>query len=106
MACHAGFLAGREAARLMLPGGGGSISFTGATARLRGSVGYAAFASANFGLRAVAQSAARELRPKNIHVAHPVIDAGVDTAWVCDCIRESEGDITARKGTSRPWLYR
>ena len=51
MACYAGFLAGREAARLMLPRGRGSIFFTGATASLRGSVGYAAFASAKFGLR-------------------------------------------------------
>ena len=92
MACYVGFLAGREAARLMLPRGRGSIFFTGATASLRGSVGYAAFASAKFGLRAVAQSAAREPGPKNIHVAHLVIDAGVDTAWVRDRIREREGD--------------
>jgi NAD(P)-dependent dehydrogenase (short-subunit alcohol dehydrogenase family) len=82
MACYSGFLAGREAARLMLPRGRGSIFFTGATASLRGGAGYAAFASAKFGLRAVAQSMARELGPKNIHVAHLVIDAGVDTAWV------------------------
>ena len=82
MACYAGFLAGREAARLMLPRGRGSIILTGATASLRGGAGYAAFASAKFGLRAVAQSMARELGPKNIHVAHLVIDAGVDTAWV------------------------
>ncbi len=80
MACYAGFLAGREAARLMLPRGRGCIFFTSATASLRGGVGYAAFASAKFGLRAVAQSAARELGPKNLHVAHLVIDAGVDTA--------------------------
>jgi NAD(P)-dependent dehydrogenase (short-subunit alcohol dehydrogenase family) len=92
MACYAGFLAGREAARLMLPHGRGCIFFTGATASLRGGPGYAAFASAKFGLRAVAQSAARELGPKNIHVAHLVIDAGVDTAWVRDRIREHEGD--------------
>jgi NAD(P)-dependent dehydrogenase (short-subunit alcohol dehydrogenase family) len=92
MACYSGFVAGREAARLMLPRGRGSIFFTGATASLRGGVGYAAFAAAKFGLRAVAQSAARELGPKNIHVAHLVIDAGVDTAWVRDRIREREGD--------------
>jgi NAD(P)-dependent dehydrogenase (short-subunit alcohol dehydrogenase family) len=92
MACYSGFLAGREAARLMLPRGRGCIFFTGATASLRGGAGYAAFASAKFGLRAVAQSAARELGPKNIHVAHLVIDSGVDTAWVRDRIREREGD--------------
>jgi NAD(P)-dependent dehydrogenase (short-subunit alcohol dehydrogenase family) len=92
MACYAGFLAGREAARLMLPRGRGNIFFTGATASLRGGTGYAAFASAKFGLRAVAQSAARELGPKNIHVAHLVIDAGVETAWVRQRIKEREGE--------------
>ncbi len=82
MACHAGFLTGREAARYMVPRQKGSIFFTGATASLRGSSGYAAFASAKFGLRALAQSMARELGPENIHGAHLVIDSGVDTAWV------------------------
>src|SRR5438045_2417163 len=82
MACYGGFLVGREAARLMLPRGKGNIFFTGATASLRGGVGYAAFASAKFGLRAVAQATARELGPKNIHVAHLIIDSGVDTEWV------------------------
>src|ERR1700747_1343539 len=82
MACYSGFLAAREAARLMLPRGRGAILFTCATASLRGGVGFTAFASAKFGLRAVAQSAARELGPKNIHVAHLIIDAGVDTEWV------------------------
>jgi hypothetical protein len=96
MACYAGFLSGREAARLMLPRGRGAIFFTGATASLRGGAGYAAFAAAKFGLRAVAQSAARELGPKNIHVAHLVIDSGVDTAWVRERIREREGEETLR----------
>src|SRR5437763_2621358 len=91
MACWAGFLAGREAARLMVPRGKGNIFFTGATASLRGGIGYAAFASAKFGLRAVAQSMARELGPKNIHVAHLVIDAGVDTEWVRERIRARSG---------------
>lgn len=92
MACFAGFLVGREAARNMLPRRQGSIFFTGATAALRGGSGYAAFASAKFGLRAVAQAAARELGPQGIHVAHLVIDAGVDTAWVRDRLRERDGD--------------
>jgi NAD(P)-dependent dehydrogenase (short-subunit alcohol dehydrogenase family) len=82
MACYSGFLAGREATRLMLPRGEGNIFFTGATASLRGGSGYAAFAAAKFGLRAVAQAMARELGPKNIHVAHLIIDSGVDTEWV------------------------
>jgi NAD(P)-dependent dehydrogenase (short-subunit alcohol dehydrogenase family) len=89
MACFAGFLSGREAARHMVPRGAGSIFFTGATAGLRGGSGFAAFASAKFGLRAVAQAAARELGPQGIHVAHLVIDSGVDTAWVRERIREA-----------------
>jgi NAD(P)-dependent dehydrogenase (short-subunit alcohol dehydrogenase family) len=92
MACYAGFLTTREAAKAMLKRGRGSIFLTGATASLRGGVGFAAFASAKFGLRAVAQSAARELGPKNIHVAHLIIDAGVDTQWVRERIRAHEGE--------------
>lgn len=91
LACYAGFLTGREAARLMLPRGKGCIFFTGATASVRGGIGYAAFASAKHGLRAVAQSMARELGPKNIHVAHLIIDAGVDTAFVRERIRQRGG---------------
>ena len=92
MACEAGFLTGREAARRLLARGGGSIFFTGATASMRGGVGYAAFASAKAGLRAVAQSMARELGPQNIHVAHLVIDAGVDTAFVRERIAAARGE--------------
>ena len=96
MACKAGFLTGREAARIMLKHGKGSIFFTGATASMRGGSGYAAFASAKAGLRAVAQAMARELGPRNIHVAHLVIDAGVDTAFVRDRIAQARGaDIAA-----------
>ncbi|HEU0045922.1 SDR family NAD(P)-dependent oxidoreductase [Sphingomonas sp.] len=91
MACYAGFLTGREAARRLLPHGRGSIFFTGATASLRGGKGYAAFAAAKAGLRALSQSMARELHPQNIHVAHLVIDAGVDTAWVRQRIAERDG---------------
>jgi len=91
MACHAGFLTGREAARRMLARGGGSIFFTGATASVRGGAGFSAFASAKAGLRSVAQSMARELGPRNIHVAHLVIDAGVDTAFVRERIAAARG---------------
>lgn len=91
MACKAGFLTGREAARIMLKHGRGSIFFTGATASLRGGAGYAAFASAKAGLRMMAQAMARELGPQNIHVAHLVIDAGVDTAFVRDRITAARG---------------
>jgi len=82
MACLAGFLTGREAAKYMVPRHKGSLFFTGATASLRGGNGFAAFASAKFALRGLAQSMARELGPENIHVAHLIIDAGVDTHWV------------------------
>ncbi|WPO43968.1 SDR family oxidoreductase [Tardiphaga sp. 42S5] len=91
MACYSGFLAGREAARHMLARGQGNIFFTGATASMRGGKGFAAFASAKFGLRAVAQSMARELGPQNIHVAHLVIDSSVDTEWVRNLIVQREG---------------
>jgi len=92
MACFAGFLCGREAAKHMRPRGRGSIFFTGATASLRGGKGFAAFSSAKSGLRALAQSMARELGPENLHVAHLVIDAGVDTAWVRERLREAGRD--------------
>ena len=74
LGCYAGFLFGREAAKRMLARGKGTILFTGATASVRGSSQFAAFAAAKGGLRQVAQSMARELGPKNIHVAHVVID--------------------------------
>jgi NAD(P)-dependent dehydrogenase (short-subunit alcohol dehydrogenase family) len=90
MACFAGFLTGREAARYMLPRQRGSILFTGATASRRGAAGFGAFASAKHGLRAWAQSMARELGPRNIHVAHVVIDAAVDTAWIRENFPEAD----------------
>lgn len=91
MACYGGFLTGREAANVMLPRGAGSIFFTGATASMRGGKGYAAFASAKAGLRATAQAMARELGPQNIHVAHLIIDSGVDTAWVRERMAAAKG---------------
>lgn len=86
MGTFAGFLTGREAAKYMLPRGRGTIIFTGATASLRGSSGFSAFASAKFALRALAQSMARELGPKNIHVAHVVIDGAIDTNFIRDIL--------------------
>jgi NAD(P)-dependent dehydrogenase (short-subunit alcohol dehydrogenase family) len=92
LACYGGFLTGREAARHMVPRGHGTILFTGATASVRGGAGFAAFASAKFGLRAVAQSMARELGPKNIHVAHLLIDGGVDSEAIRKRMRARIGD--------------
>ena len=76
----------------MVPRGHGTILFTGATASVRGGAGFAAFASAKFGLRAVAQSMARELGPKNIHVAHLLIDGGVDSEAIRKRMRARIGD--------------
>lgn len=95
MACFAGFLTAREAARRMGPRGRGKIFFTGATASMRGNAGYAAFGAGKAGLRSLAQSMAREWWPRGIHVAHLVIDAGVDTAFVRERIREAGGDPDA-----------
>jgi NAD(P)-dependent dehydrogenase (short-subunit alcohol dehydrogenase family) len=81
MCALAGFLAGKEAARVMQPRGRGSILFTGATASLRGAAGFAAFAGGKAALRALAQSMAREFGPQGLHVAHVVIDGLIDTAF-------------------------
>jgi NAD(P)-dependent dehydrogenase (short-subunit alcohol dehydrogenase family) len=91
LACFAGFLVGREAARVMTSRSRGTILFTGATASLRGGKGFAAFAAAKFGLRAVAQAMARELGPKNIHVAHLIIDAAVDSEAIHARLKAASG---------------
>ncbi|MFM5922781.1 MAG: SDR family NAD(P)-dependent oxidoreductase [Novosphingobium sp.] len=91
MACFAGFAAVREAARIMAPRKEGKIFVTGATAGLRGNPGYAAFAAAKAGLRAMTQAAAREYWPQGLHIAHLVIDSGVDTEWVRARVTERIG---------------
>lgn len=95
MASFAGFLTGREAARYMVPRGRGKIFFTGASASLRGKPGYSAFSAGKAGLRMLAQSMARELGPKNIHIAHLIIDAGVDTKFVRQRIKAAGRDPDA-----------
>ncbi|HKT94751.1 MAG TPA: SDR family oxidoreductase [Paraburkholderia sp.] len=82
MACFAGFLMGREAAKVMLPRERGSIFFTGASASLRGRDGFAAFAGAKHALRALAQSMARELGPQGIHVGQIIVDGAIDTEFI------------------------
>lgn len=82
MACLGGFLMGREAAKHMTPRGRGTILFTGATASLRGGSGFSAFSGAKGALRMLAQSMARELGPKGIHVAHTIIDGAIDTDFI------------------------
>jgi len=93
MACFSGFLNAREVARRMVTRGRGTILFTGATAGLRGAANFAAFAGAKHALRALARSIARELGPRNIHVAHVVVDGAIDTEF----IRSNFPDLYAKK---------
>lgn len=88
MACFAGFLTGREAAKRMVPRGRGTILFSGATASIRGGAGFSAFAGAKMALRGLAQSMARELGPQGIHVAHVIIDGAIDTPWIHEMFPE------------------
>ena len=113
MACFAGFLTGREAAKVMVPRAAGTILFTGATASVRGAAGFAAFAAAKSGLRAVAQSMARELGPQGIHVAHVVIDGAIDGTFIRS-IRSDVDELSARDELLKPeqiaqsfvWLHK
>jgi NAD(P)-dependent dehydrogenase (short-subunit alcohol dehydrogenase family) len=101
MGALAGFLVGREAARVMLQRKQGTIIFTGATASLRGGKGFAAFAGAKHALRALAQSMARELGPQGIHVAHTVIDGAIDTAFIAENFPERYA-LKAEEGILNP----
>lgn len=80
--CMGGFLAAQSALPGMLARGKGTVIFTGATASLRGGARFSALAVGKFGLRALAQSMAREFGPKGVHVAHVVVDGMIDTARV------------------------
>ncbi len=101
MAAFAGFLMGREVAKRMVPREKGTIIFTGATASLRGGAGFSAFAGAKAALRMLAQSMARELGPHNIHVAHSVIDGGIDTEFIRN-LRPDFEDAKARDAVLSP----
>lgn len=99
--CFAGFLVGRKAARCMAPRGRGTILFTGATASLRGSAQFAGFAGAKAGLRMLAQSMARELGPRGIHVAHVVVDGAIDTEFIRETYPERYA-LKAQDGILQP----
>lgn len=88
MACFSGFLTGREVAKRMVTRQRGTILFTGATAGLRGASGFAAFAGAKHGIRALAQSMARELGPMGLHVGHVVVDGAIDTEFIRETFPE------------------
>ncbi|HEX3096321.1 MAG TPA: SDR family NAD(P)-dependent oxidoreductase [Usitatibacter sp.] len=92
--CFGGFLVGREAARRLVPRGRGTVLFTGASASLRGRPGFAQFAAAKAGLRMVAQAMAREYGPTGVHVAHMLIDGGIDG----ERLRERFPDVAAQRG--------
>ena len=114
MACLAGFLNGREVARRMVARAGdghkGTIIFTGATASLRGSAHFAAFAGAKHALRALAQSMARELGPMGVHVAHVVIDGAIDTAFIRDnfpqryALKDQDGILNPDHIADQYWM--
>ena len=101
MGALAGFLVGREVAKVMVPRGRGTILFTGATASLRGGAGFAAFAGAKHALRALAQSMARELGPLGVHVAHVVIDGAIDTPFIRENFPERYA-LKAQEGILNP----
>ena len=100
MGALAGFLVGREVAKVMVPRGSGTILFTGATASLRGSAGFSAFAGAKHALRSLAQSLARELGPQGIYVAHVIIDGAIDTQFIAEnfpqryALKEQDGILS------------
>ncbi|MCA6062143.1 SDR family oxidoreductase [Thalassolituus marinus] len=102
MACFSAFLTAREAALRMDTRGRGSIIFTGATASTRGASGFASFASAKSALRTMAQSMARELGPKNIHVAHVVIDGPVDTDFIREFMPKQYAERMPLDGILKP----
>ena len=110
MGALAGFLMGREVAKVMTPRSRGTILFTGATSSLRGAAGFAAFAGAKHALRALAQSMARELGPKGIHVAHVVIDGAIDTAFIKEnfperyALKERDGILDPDAIAENYWL--
>jgi NAD(P)-dependent dehydrogenase (short-subunit alcohol dehydrogenase family) len=110
MAAFAGFIAGREAARVMTPRGRGTVIFTGATAGMRGREGFSAFAGAKHALRALAQSMARELGPKGLHVAHVVVDGAMEGAFIKGIVPDYEtrlanGEILAVDEAAKNWVW-
>ena len=109
MGCFAGFLTAREVARRMATRGHGTMIFTGATASVRGASEFAAFSGAKQGLRALAQSMAKELGPRGIHVAHTVIDGAIHTEFIKEmfperyALKEKEGILNPEHIAEAYW---
>ena len=114
MAAFGAFLIGREVAKCMLGRKAGTIIFTGATASIRGSDGFSAFAGAKHAKRSLAQSMARELGPQGIHVAHVVIDGAIDTPWIKELFNDFYNEKKDLDGLMNPndiannylWLHK
>jgi NAD(P)-dependent dehydrogenase (short-subunit alcohol dehydrogenase family) len=102
MTALGGFHLGREAAKVMVPRGRGSILFTGATASVRGGSGFAAFSGGKHALRSLSQCMARELGPQGIHVAHMVIDGGIDTDFIKQMRAADYDSLIASDGLLSP----
>jgi NAD(P)-dependent dehydrogenase (short-subunit alcohol dehydrogenase family) len=102
MCALAGFHLGREAAKVMVPRGRGTILFTGATASVRGGEGFSAFAGGKHALRGLAQSMSRELGPLGIHVGHIVIDGGIDTDFIRAMRAERYADLKEKDAILNP----
>ena len=102
MAAYGAFLTGREVAKHMLPRKRGTIIFTGATASIRGGKGYAAFSGAKHAKRSLAQSMARELGPRGIHIAHIIIDGAIDTPWIKELFSEFYNEKKDKDGLMNP----
>ena len=103
--CFGGFLVAQQAARGMLTAGSGTILFTGASASVKAFAQSAAFAMGKFGLRALAQSMARELAPKNIHVAHIVIDGGIASSYVKSAEDQASDRFLDPDAIAREYLH-
>ena len=102
MACFGGFLNGREVAKRMVERGRGTIIFTGATASLRGAANFAGFSGAKHALRALAQSMARELGPRGLHVGHVVVDGMIDTAFIQENFPDQYAEKIGQDGILNP----
>jgi NAD(P)-dependent dehydrogenase (short-subunit alcohol dehydrogenase family) len=94
VSCFGGFLVGRTAARYLLPLGRGTVLFTGASASMRGKPNYAHFAAAKAGLRMISQSMAREFGPSGLHVAHVIVDGGING----ERLRSARPDVVSQRG--------
>jgi len=103
--CFGGFLVAQQAVRRMMKAGRGTILFTGATASVKGFAQSAGFAMGKFALRGLAQSLARELSPKGIHVAHIVIDGGIASSYAKSAEESASDRFLDPDAIAREYLH-